>query len=131
MAELITYIEDTRADCNTAPIFKLADLARIYCNRVEQLGAPLSGKFNSTHLKNRKLAHFPQMQAHKDGRGILLVFNEDIGPAVRKVCENDADTDAITLACAANIVRREIFRRKIVSKVIFTVSAKHLLCLIH
>ena len=31
---------------------------------------------------------------------------------MRKACDHDADHDAIHLACAANIVRREIFRTK-------------------
>jgi len=48
----------------------------------------------------------------KEGRDVLLVFGEDIGPAMRKACEHDADTEAIHLAHVANIIRREIFSRK-------------------
>ena len=112
LAELVTYIEDARADNEIVPIFKLADLIRMYSTRVEQLGTCLSGRVNSTHLKDRILAHFPNLQAHKEGRDILLIFNKDVGPAMRKACEHDADADAIHLARAANIVRREIFIRK-------------------
>ena len=112
LAELVAYIEDAREDSEIVPIFKLADLVRMYSNRVEQLGTCLSGRVNSTHLKNRILAHFPDLQVHKEGRDILLVFNDDVGPAVRKACEDDADADAIHLAHAANIVRREIFNKK-------------------
>lgn len=112
LAELVTYIEDAQADSEIVPIFKLADLVRMYSTRVEQLGTCLSGRVNSTHLKNRILAHFPDLQAHKEGRDVLLVFNEYIGPAMRKACEHDADADAIHLARAANIVRREIFNKK-------------------
>lgn len=112
LAELVTYIEDARADSEIVPIFKLADLVRMYTTRVEQLGTSLGGRVNSTHLKTRILAHFPDLQAHKEGRDILLVFNEDVGPAMRKACEHDADADAIHLARAAKIVRREIFNMK-------------------
>ena len=31
--------------------------------------------------------------AHKEGRDVLLVFNEDIEPAVKKTCDIDADAD--------------------------------------
>ncbi len=112
LAELVTFIENTRADSESAPIFKLADLVRMYTKRVELLGTHLRGRVNSTHLKDRILAHFPDLQAHKEGRDILLVFNEDIGPAVMKACEHDADSDAILLARAAKIVRKEIFNLK-------------------
>lgn len=112
LAELVTYIEDAQADSDIVSIFKLADLKRMYSTRVEQLGTCLSGRVNSTHLKNRILAHFPDLQAHKEGRDILLVSNKDVGPAMKKVCEQDADTDAIHLAHAAKIVRKEIFNKK-------------------
>ena len=50
------------------------------------------------------------MQAHKEGRDILLMFSNDVGVvAMRKAVEYDADTDAIHLARAVTIVRREIF----------------------
>ena len=67
---------------------------------------------NSTRPKTRILAHFPDLQAHKEGRDVLLVFNEDIGPAVKKACDIDADADAIHLARASIIIRREIFKMK-------------------
>ena len=112
LAELVTYIEDTRADNEVVPIFKLADLSRMYSTRAEQLGICLQGRVNSTNLKDRILAYFPDLQAHKEERDIFLVFNKDVGPAIRKACEHDADTDAIHLARAANIVRREIFNKE-------------------
>ena len=112
LAELVAYIEDTRADNEVVPIIKLADLSRMYSTRAEQLGICLQGRVNSTNLKDRILAYFPDLQAHKEGRDIFLVFNKDVGPAIRKACEHDADTDAIHLARAANIVRREIFNKE-------------------
>ena len=84
----------------------------MYSTRAEQLGICLQGRVNSTNLKDRILAYFPDLQAHKEGRDIFLVFNKDVGPAIRKACEHDADTDAIHLARAANIVRREIFNKE-------------------
>lgn len=111
-AELISYIEDARSDNEIAPIFKLADLCKLYSMRMKQLGSDLSGRIHSTKLKNRVLAYFPDMEAHKQGRDVMLIFNNDVGLALKKACEYDADSDAIHLAKAANIVRRDIFKMK-------------------
>ena len=43
---------------------------------------------------------------------MMLIFNSDIGCALTKVCEYDSDSDAICLARAAKIVRREMFKMK-------------------
>ena len=40
----------------------------------------------------------------------MLVFDEDIGAALGKACEQDSDSDAVHLARAAQIVRRNIIR---------------------
>ena len=37
-AELAMYIEETRLEASTAPVFKLADLVHLYTSRLEQLG---------------------------------------------------------------------------------------------
>ena len=68
LAELTTYIEDAQADSEVVPIFKLADLVKMYSIRLKQLGTCSHGHVNSTHLKDRILEHFPDLQAHKDGR---------------------------------------------------------------
>ena len=112
LAELVSYIEDARTDRETVPIFKLADLVKMYSARVEQLGTCLSGRVNSTRLKNRILAYFPDIQAHKEGRDVLLISSKDVGPTMKRATEQNTDTNAIHLARAATIVRREIFNRK-------------------
>ncbi len=63
---------------------------------------------HSTRLKDRIVASFPELQAFKDGRDILLTSKEDIGTTLRLVCEKDLDNDAYILAQAARIVRKEI-----------------------
>lgn len=111
-AELVSYIEDTRMDSLVAPIFKLRDLVDLYTTRLEQLGTDVAGHVHSTDLKKRVLAYFPDMEAHELGRHVVLISNEDAGPALRKACEHDADGDAVHLARAANIVRRDMFKMK-------------------
>ena len=111
LAELLSYIEETRNESTSSiPVFKLADLAKLYTSRLKQLGVNISGRIHTTDLKNQILSNFPDMQAHRQGRDILLAFNEDIGLALKRVSESDFDEEAIILSKAAKIVRRR-FRR--------------------
>jgi hypothetical protein len=111
-AELVSYIEDTRMDEVVAPVFKLKDLVNLYSTRLKQLGTDVVGRIHSSQLKERILAYFPDMDAHKQGRDVVLISDEDVGSAFRKACEHDADNDAVHLARAANIVRRDMFKMK-------------------
>jgi len=63
-AELVLYIEETRQDEETAPVFILADLVQLCQSRMEQLGVNLNTRVHSTRLKQRLLAQFPDMRAH-------------------------------------------------------------------
>ena len=108
-AELVLYIEETRQDKETAPVFRLADLIQLYQSRMEQLGVQLDTRVHSTRLKQRLLAQFPDMRAHTKGRDILMAFEEDVGAALAKACELDSDSDAVHLAHAARIVHRHMF----------------------
>ncbi len=111
-AELVSYIEDSRMDDLVAPVFKLTDLVNLYSTRLKQLGTDVIGHIHSTKLKDRILAYFQDMEAHKQGRDVVLISNKDIGSALSKACEYDADNDAVHLARAANIVRRDMFKMK-------------------
>ncbi|KAL5005325.1 hypothetical protein ScPMuIL_018781 [Solemya velum] len=109
LAELLTYIDEARTDEDVAPIFKLADLVKLYSSRLEQLGVDTQSRIHSTKLKERILNQFPDLKAYKEGRDVLLAFDKDFGPALKKACQNDdCDDDAICLARAANIVRRDM-----------------------
>ncbi|KAG7161157.1 hypothetical protein Hamer_G024212, partial [Homarus americanus] len=109
LAELVLYIEETRVEEGRATVIKLADLAHLYQSRMEQLGFKFDTRVHSTRLKQRLLAHFPDMQAHNKGRNVLMIFEEDVGAAITKNCELDSDSDAVHLACAAQIVRCHMF----------------------
>ena len=109
-AELVMYIEETRnLDEQRARVFNLSDLAQLYVSRMEQLGVKLDVRVHTTRLKQRLLAQFIDMQAQKQGRDILMAFEEDIGTALAKACEFDSDNDAIHLARATKIVRSHMF----------------------
>lgn len=109
-AGLVSYIEESRLDEDIAPVFKLSDLLSLYQTRLEQLGTETAARIHSTRLKERILSYFPDMQAVKQGREVLLVFNDDVGNVLAKACKYDADNDAVYLARAAAIVRREMFK---------------------
>lgn len=106
-AELVLYIEESHLDDDTAPVFRLADLANLYKSRVEHYGVALENRVNSNRLKERLLPKIPGLRAQSHGRDVLLAFDEDLGGALDKVCEQDSD--AIHLARAAQIVRRDMF----------------------
>ena len=110
LAELVTYIEETAKEEDTAPVFKMADLTKLYTTRMEQLSIVLETRVHTTRLKERILAHFPDLQEHRKGRDILLVYREDIGSALAKACQHDIDSDAVHLARAAPIIRKDMFQ---------------------
>ena len=80
-------MEDTHIESNAAPVFRLAELARLYKTRPKLLGDDVSGRFNNTHLKNRILAHQQDLQAYREGRDVLLAFSKDVGPALRQAMD--------------------------------------------
>ena len=108
----MSYIEDAKMDDLLAPIFKLSDLATLYSNRLEQLGTIVSGRVHSTKRKDRILSYFPDMETHTQGREVVLIFNKDVGIALGKACEHDTNSDAVHLARAATIVRRDMFNKR-------------------
>ena len=64
--ELISYIEEKRQD-EDVKVFRLADLVKLYIDRLNQLGVDVTARVNSTHLKDRILMHIPGMKAYKQG----------------------------------------------------------------
>ena len=100
MAELIAYMKDTHIESDAAPVFSLAKLARLYKTRLKLLGGDVSGRFNNTHLKTRILAHQQDLQAHREGRIVLLAFSKDVRAALRQSHERDFDDEAWILSQA-------------------------------
>ena len=90
-------------------MFKLANLVELYQSRMQRLGVKLDTTVDSTRLKQRHLAQFPDMRAHTNGRDVLLIFEEGVGDALTKACELYSDNDVVHLARAAQTVRRHIF----------------------
>ncbi|KAK3743983.1 hypothetical protein QZH41_001760 [Actinostola sp. cb2023] len=96
LAELVAYIEES-----TLTIFKLADLAKAYKSRLEQLGVNMTARVNTTRLKERLLIHLPGLEDHNNGRDVYLAFKDDLGRMMEKAHQEDCDEEAIHLAKAA------------------------------
>ena len=52
------------------------------------------------------------MNAHTQGCDAALICNKDVCAALTKECEQDIDNDAVHLARAAEIVRRDMLKMK-------------------
>lgn len=130
-AELIAHIDEAKTDEAVAPVFGLADLSRLYAIRLEQLGVEQGPPIHSSKLKDCILAQFPDLQAHKDGRDVLLAFDQDIGLVLTKTYKEDYDEEAICLAKAAKIIRRDMIQIKGKFSGSFDKTVKEHLCHIH
>jgi hypothetical protein len=54
----------------------------------------------------------PELVSYKKGRDILIAFNEDVGEALLKACKQDVESEALHLARATRIIRKDIFALK-------------------
>lgn len=109
LAELIAYINESVATGEA--VFKMSHLAKLYSSRLEKLGVEVTGRVNSTRLKERLLTQFPELHAFTDGKDVKLAMSSDIGTAMAFVHDNNSDTAAMCLAKAATIVRKEMFMK--------------------
>lgn len=109
-AELVSYIQSFEHDETTAPVFRMSKLCTLYNTRLQELGVSCS--LHTTRLRQKLLDACPELQECNTGRerDATLVFKRDLGYAVSKVV--DHDSDALLLAQAAKIVRREIFSKQ-------------------
>ena len=111
-AELAMILEEARYEENIAPVFKLADLVKLYKSRLKQLQVETDEKEHSRRLKERLLKHLPDLRAYNKSRDVFVVFQNDIRAALAKVVEqDDDDDDAVQLAHAAKIVWKDLFEK--------------------
>jgi hypothetical protein len=111
LAELISYIQESR-QYDDIKVFRLADLVKLYQDRLEQLCITGTSRINSTHLKNRILVHLPNMSAYKKGRDVFLAYECDVGTVLWEGYHTDFDEQSIMLKNVADIIRRDIFPKK-------------------
>ena len=111
LAELVAYIEESRNDTNNAIVFKLSDLTKKYVNRVAELKqVDVSTIYvRATTLRERLEERIPELWVEKQGKEVLLILYENIGPTIQYALNSDMDKDAVKLANAAQVIRKEMF----------------------
>ena len=82
LAELVSFIEESRGSGGDLSIFKLTDLARMYKHRLEQLGVESTTRVNTTRLKERLVFQVPELESYNEVHGAYLAFRENIGQAL-------------------------------------------------
>ena len=112
--EMISFIEKSRM-VNTAmlPVFRLVELVGKYTSRLKQLGENTPARIHTTRLKDRILFQISALEEHKQGRDVFfLAFRNDLANAQRKARKEDGAEEAMHLAKAASIMRKEMFTQK-------------------
>ena len=72
--ELIIYIVEMKSNAGGPAVFRLVDIVHQYRQRLEQIGIK-APDINCTRLHKKLL----ELEAHKQGRYVLLDFQSDIG----------------------------------------------------
>ena len=108
-SELVTYLVETTRSREGPTVFRLADIVQLYVLRLEQLGV-VAPVVNSTRLKDKLLSEITELEAHKQGRDVLLAFQKDVGFVLSEA--SDYYFDALILSKAANILRRQMLDHK-------------------
>ena len=75
--------------------------------RLTQLGSSTS-KLHATRFQEELLDRLPELQAHKKGGVVFLIFKADVGLALLKASEI---TGALHVSKAADIIRSDILER--------------------
>ena len=111
LAELASFITALR-DEDVALQFRLADLVKLYSNRLNELDPEKERTVHSTRLKEDLCRLIPGLYSPKKmGRDVILAFEVDVGDALLKAAEADLQDEILTLSKAAKFIRRRIFER--------------------
>ena len=103
LAELVQYMEQVAKDENTYT-FRLVDLAKVYKERVKELGGHTPDRVHTTKLKNRLLAHVETLREFSNNRFSYLTFDETLGDVIKSYHEQSCNEEALVLSEAAKIL---------------------------
>ena len=87
-------------------------MSKLYYCRLEQLGAYLPERVNSTRLNERLLSQLPDLSEYNEGREVKVAFSSDISAALQFPQDYDYDAEAIHRAKAATFVRKEMLTKQ-------------------
>ena len=107
-ADLISHMESQRG---TLVVFKMADIATLYSDRLVSLG--VDGYYvHTTRLRNQVTAAMPDLiEVKTPSERIDLAFDEDVSPALQQISES-CESDVMLLVKAAKILRRHVLNMK-------------------
>ena len=105
-AELVAYIDEFM-ETEDPSVLKLSDMVQLFSSKFKSSHE----RINSTRLKERIMAAFPDLTAHSIGRDVVLAPRDDIGD-VLMVAKQNKDSMICCLAKAARIIRKEILQVK-------------------
>lgn len=104
--ELVTYIES--AVENGTFCFKLAGLHHLYEQHLKEFGIDII-EVNKVCFKDKILSHFNEAQVQNDGKNVIIIFQQGMQQVLKNALSTDGESDAMILAKAANIIRKDIF----------------------
>ena len=110
LAQVVAYIESCREDPESRPLFYMSDLCELYASRLKDIGLHVPDRVHSGRLRDKLLAAIPDLFSAHEGRNVVLMFNKDLGAAMKEA--STRDSEAVQLARAAELVRKEIFKYK-------------------
>lgn len=105
--EVVSFIEEFRDSEDSAPVFGMPQLCKMYRSCLERYGAK-DIWVHSSRLRDRLLKAVPDLVCSHKGREYILLFQHDIGEAVMKACANDTASDVLQLCKAARIIRKDL-----------------------
>ncbi len=112
-AELLSSIQNTLVSEDKTPVFQLSKLIQLYTYRVQTLDASSPPPtIHSTQFKNKILSYFPQLEAYKGGRDVLLAPSGTAGKSIRKMCVLDGESESVILSRASDILRKAALKHK-------------------
>ena len=103
---MITHLENSRIEMIEnleTPLFKPSEVTKVYQEKLQQFGIQINSRIHSTRVKEKLMANIPGLAAHKQGKEVLLIFEEDVGSAL-SISYDQSDGKALCLAQAAKII---------------------------
>ncbi|CAC5412787.1 unnamed protein product [Mytilus coruscus] len=96
------------ANSEESVVFRSTDLPNLYEERLTELGSS-SAQVHSTRLKDKLMQKMPELEAHRKGRDVLLMFEKDKGPAIAFACDY---IDTMHMEKTAEMIRCQLATKK-------------------
>lgn len=108
LSQLLSFIEEER-ESKSMSLFKMSELCKVYDSQFRELHCSYNKKVHTTRLKERLLHMVPNLQAQRQGKETVLIFDTDVSSLLNFA--RTLDDDAFHLARAAQIVRKDILSK--------------------